>query len=161
MSGVGFRPQLDDQEPIDVGIVIALQEEFDELFKDIQMRCRAVSDGQTGRAWYLFEHFSQGTQGNYSCVATFVGDMGLVPASLVTQSLINRWQPRLLVMPGIAAALSKDVLVGDVVVANQVDAYLENAKAVAARNQSGFAFEMSGEVYRTNSPLFRGAQNFL
>ncbi len=86
--------------------------------------------------------------------------MGAVKASLTTQRLISQWEPRTLVMIGIAAALSKDVRIGDIVIASQVDAYLENSKAVPGTDGEGYVFTLSGEVYRSSSALLHDIQNF-
>src|SRR5579859_7416208 len=160
MSDVGFRPQLDDQLPVDVGIVIALKEEFTEFRKDIRTRMKPVADEATGGTWYRFEHMSLGAQGNYSCVATFVGEMGSDSTGLVTQGLISRWKPRALVMLGIAASLDDDVLIGDVVVASVVDAYLANAKTAPPDDTSSYPFLRSGEVYRCSSDILQKVRNF-
>src|SRR5205807_1781382 len=70
------------------------------------------------------------------------------------------WEPRTLVMIGIAAALSKDVRIGDVAIATQVDAYLENSKAVPGTGGEGYEFTLSGEVYRSISDLPNIIRNF-
>src|SRR5260221_13828588 len=106
---------------MDVGIVIALREEFTEIYKEIKNRCKPLQDAETGRYYYLFEHAGAKTNHKYKCVATFVGEMGSIKAGLLTQQLLNQWEPRTLVMLGIAASLSKDAQLGDVIIASQVD----------------------------------------
>ncbi len=114
---------------MDVGIVIALKEEFTEFFNEIKTRYKSLRDEESGRYYYQFEYTNVDLNQHYQCMTTFVGEMGAVKAGLLTQRLISQWKPRTLVMLGIAAALSKDVHIGDVVIASQVDAYMENAKA--------------------------------
>ncbi len=145
---------------MDVGIVIALREEFAEFYNEIKTRCKAFRDEETGRYYYQFEHTSMDSKDQYRCIATFAGEIGLVKASLITQRLISQWRPRTLVMLGIAAALSKDVRIGDVVIASQVDAYLENSKAIPATGRDGYVFSFSGEVYRSSSDLLNTIRNF-
>jgi nucleoside phosphorylase len=145
---------------MDVGIVIALREEFIEFHNEIKTRSKALRDEATGRYYYQFEHISADSNHRYRCIATFVGEMGAVKASLTTQRLISQWEPRTLVMIGIAAALSKDVRIGDVVIATQVDAYLENAKAGPGTGGEGYEFTLSGEVYRSTSDLLNTIRNF-
>jgi nucleoside phosphorylase len=151
---------LSTPSPVDVGIVIALREEFTEFYKEIKDQCQPLQDAETGRYYYHFEHASANANYKYQCVATFAGDMGSVKAGLLTQRLISQWKPRTLVMLGIAAALSKDVQLGDVIVASQVDAYLENSKAVPASDRNGYVFTFGGEVYRSSSDLLNAARNF-
>lgn len=157
---------MDKNEPfyapslIDVGIVIALKEEFKEFHNEIKTRCQPLLDKDTGRYDYLFEHISADLNHQYHCVVTFVGEMGSVKASLVTQRLISQRKPSTLVMLGIAAALSNDVRIGDVVIASQVDAYLENSKAIPTTGGKEFEFTLSGEVYRSSSDLLNSVRNF-
>lgn len=145
---------------MDVGIVIALKEEFTEFFNEIKTRSKSLRDEETGRYYYQFEYTNVDSNQQYQCIATFAGEMGSVKAGLITQRLISQWKPRTLVMLGIAAALSKDVHIGDVVIASQVDAYLENSKAISATNRDGYEFTFSGEVYRSSSDLLHAVRNF-
>jgi nucleoside phosphorylase len=157
-EGVNKSPRVPSS--VDVGVIIALKEEFTEFYNEIKGRCKPLHDEETGRYYYQFEHTSADSNHGYRCIATFVGEMGAVKASLTTQRLISQWEPRTLVMLGIAAALSKDVHIGDVVVASQVDGYLENAKAVPATGGAEYVFTLSGEVYRSSSDLLHAVRNF-
>ncbi len=142
--------------PIDIGILIALPEEFAEFHNQISERCEIACDNDTRSYYYRFEHFvSDGV--TYNCVATLVGDMGPTQTGLATQRLAHLYHPDTFVMLGIAAGISNDVRLGDVVVASQVEAYLENSKAVG---EEEFSFETSGEVYRTTAALVTFSQNF-
>ncbi len=145
---------------MDVGIVIALKEEFTEFFNEIKTRYKSLRDEESGRYYYQFEYTNVDLNQHYQCMTTFVGEMGAVKAGLLTQRLISQWKPRTLVMLGIAAALSKDVHIGDVVIASQVDAYMENAKAIPAKGRNRYVFEFSGEVYRSSSDLLHAVRNF-
>lgn len=142
---------------IDVGIVIALREEFIELHDQIADKCESVRDSATGNYYYLFDYQCANRETCYRCVATFAGSMGPTKAGLITQRLVNEYKPNTLVMLGIAAGLSGDVKLGDVVVATVVDAYMENSKA---EGQDEFSFALSGEVYRPSGDLVNFAQNF-
>ncbi len=145
---------------VDIGIVIALKEEFNVLYEQIASQCAAIRDQETGNYVYQFNHVGPDDEASYRCIVTFVGQMGSLKAGLMTQKLLHDWKPRTLVMLGIAAALDSEVKPGDVVIASQVDAYLENAKAVRAPGKQRFALQPAGEVYRASSPLLRAAQNF-
>lgn len=149
-----------DTSPVDVGIVIALKEEFTELYKQIENQCVPIPNPETGGYSYLFERAGADGKYKYRCIVIFAGEMGPVKAGLMTQRLIYEWQPRTLVMLGIAAALSDDVQLGDVVVASQVDAYLENSKAIRATDHEGYVFVLSGEVYRSSVDLLNFTRHF-
>jgi nucleoside phosphorylase len=140
--------------------VIALEEEFSELFNEIKHRYQSFPDGDTGRQHYLFEQSSEDGSYLYRCVATFVGEMGSMLSGLVTHRLIERWQPETLVMLGIAAAMNKDVYIGDVVVAKQIDSYFDSSKAIPDLDPNKFTFAFSGEVYRSSSDLLNATRNF-
>jgi nucleoside phosphorylase len=160
-----LKSQESDEPPrtassIDVGIVIALKEEFAEFYNEIKTQCKPLRDEESGRYYYQFEYTNVDLNQHYQCLATFVGEMGAVKAGLLTQRLISQWRPRTLVMLGIAAALSKDVHIGDVVIASQVDAYMENSKAIPATGRNRYVFAFSGEVYRSSSDLLHAVRNF-
>ncbi len=86
--------------------------------------------------------------------------MGATKTALVTEKLISKWKPDTLVLLGIAGSLDNDVMLGDIVVADQIDMYLENAKAVPAETGEGYAFQLSGEVYRGSHGLCVAANHF-
>jgi nucleoside phosphorylase len=86
--------------------------------------------------------------------------MGQTKASLLTEGLIARWQPRTLVVIGLAGGIGGEVLVGDVVVGTQVDAYLENSKAIPGNGPQEFTFQVAGEVYRPSADLIQAARHF-
>ena len=56
--------------------------------------------------------------------------MGEQRAGRVTQRLLQQFTPATVVVLGIAAGISKDVKLGDVVVADQVESYLQQSKIV-------------------------------
>lgn len=134
---------------IDVAIVIPLQEEFDVLHEIIKNDCKPEKHADTSAYDYVF---SWPKSIGYRCVATFVGDMGETQASLRTQQIQTKWNPKTVVVLGIAAGISNDVKVGDVVVGTIINSYLQNAKAVP-KGATSYSFEFSGEVYRSSSDL--------
>jgi nucleoside phosphorylase len=165
-----FRASLLHEKPkvlrrnVDVGIIIALKEEFRELYVQLPNNCQFTQDGETGCLFYTFERGGSNRQRPYLCVATLAGQMGHTRSALVTETLIRLWNPQTIVNIGIAAGISTDVLLGDVVVATQVDSYLERSKAVPEPRKltpktKNFTFDLSGEVYRASSDLVRTVQN--
>lgn len=138
---------------VDVAIVIALKEEFRELFEVVKSRCTHVEEG--GRHYYHFNTSGPIAEGQYRCMATLVGDMGPSKAGIVTEKTIERWRPATAVMIGIAAGIHEDVRVGDVVVASQVDNYLDSAKAVGDGR-----FELAGDGYQADHALLDRVRNF-
>lgn len=151
--------QVDDTRPVDVGIVIALKEEFTILHGEIKGSCVPIKDPKTSDYDYLFERQSEAGY-PYRCVTTFGGEMGERKAALVTQRLISRWEPMTVVVLGIAAGIDGDVRIGDVVVATQIESYLEDSKAVAGEGKNDYTLTLAGKVYRATEHLIKEIRNF-
>lgn len=148
-----------DFENADVGIVIALPEEFRIFHQEIKDRYISPRDKETGDYYYLFAHLSLHQPQPYRCVAIITG-MGPNAATLSTQRLIQKWKPKTLVMLGIAGSFDGAAMLGDVVVANQIDSYLEHARAESTSDNTSFEFRFGGEVYRSSPDLIRFAEHF-
>lgn len=152
------RPVPLGQKPdagIDIGIVVALEEEFAILCDILSLApCK-----REGKQYYCFQYSGQ-HQRSYQGVATFVGDMGPTDTSVVVQELVTEWQPQTIIMLGIAGALDRDIKLGDVVVATVVDNYLANAKATSTSTDEGFAFHLSGDPYRCSHELIEQVRHF-
>jgi nucleoside phosphorylase len=143
----------------ELGIILALKEEFTELFQEIKGP-RQVHQGSDGNYYYVFEYTSKRSNRRWRCVATFIGEMGPVRASLATRQFVNDMKPRILILLGIAGAFNSALRLGDVVVADQVDAYLENSKAMDEEATDAYGFGLAGQVYRGSVDLLRFARNF-
>lgn len=137
---------------IDIGIIIALREEFRELYSQLPSP-QAIADPETGVTDYLFQW---GSTNPYQCAATFIGDMGTDKAALATDRFNKRRQPKTIVMLGIAGGIDKDVKLGDVVVATSVNNYLSKGKAVPGAGES-FTFSPGGDPYRCSYELVQSA----
>ena len=122
--GMNDKPAIEGfvaDKPVDLGIMVALNEEFAVLYPEIAS-AKVVKCEKTGVSDYLFR------LGHYNCAATFVGEMGPEEAALATDRFINRQNPTTVVMLGIAAGIDDDVKLGDVVVAKHIGRYLARAK---------------------------------
>jgi hypothetical protein len=65
------------------------------------------------------------------------------------------------VLVGLAGSLKSDILLGDVVIATHVDAYLQAAKAVPDQERDdAFEFAPAGEVWRAPFSLLQFTRNF-
>jgi nucleoside phosphorylase len=159
-SAAPLRQESSSANKVDVGIVVALEEEFRELVGQLAAPPRPALDEDTGRSFYLFERPSGDPKRPYRCVATFIGEMGHPKAALVTEKLVSSWAPATVAMLGIAGGIDKDVSVGDAVVAAVVDSYAERAKAVAGKGRRGFNLEFAGEVYRCSPDLINKLRHF-
>ena len=135
-------------EPADVGVMIALREEVDELFDQICKGLLLADDG-----YYLFERPAGDGRPPCRCVATFIGEIDDAKCTLHTERMLERWRPSTVVMLGIAGGLHKDVKAGDVVAATQVDSYIASARAVPAGDGGTFEFCFGGQVYHSTNEL--------
>jgi nucleoside phosphorylase len=144
------------QPGLDLGVVIALPEEFREFLALLAVQPSAERDPETGQLNYTFEH--PGTR--HRCVATLIGEMNPGPAALQTERLLTRWSPRTLVMLGIAAGIHADVRVGDVVIASQVDNYLDSSKAQPGSTPETFEFSLGGTAYQADFDFLTQVRNF-
>lgn len=140
----------------DVGIVVPLKEEFRVFFERINGRCTDVVDG--GRTYYVFEAPTVGGGASYRCVVTVMGDMAPTRAGIVAEKLLGKWQPELIVMLGIAGGIHKDVRVGDVIVATQVDNYVEGAKV--SDDEKTIKFERTHDSFKSDGGVVDRARNF-
>jgi nucleoside phosphorylase len=139
----------------DVGIVIALKEEFAQIFPKIS--CEHVFRKNVSQHYYIFERSTR--NGKYRCVVTFIGGMGLSKAAIVGDRLIQEFSPHTVVNIGIAGAMDDEVMVGDVVVAEQSEDYLASSKAVRRRRGRTFDFALSGDPYKTTDAFVKHADN--
>jgi nucleoside phosphorylase len=145
-----------DPHRCDCGLIVALQEEFKVIFPRIN--ARAVYDKEVEHFFYLFDYVSAAGC-TYRCVATFIGGMGPVKAALSTDRLVRSYSPLVVINLGIAGSVDSDLLLGDVVVAEQADDYLYQAKAVPATNGNTFEFRLNGDPYKTTRALIEHARN--
>ncbi|HEX8339753.1 MAG TPA: hypothetical protein VF624_02485 [Tepidisphaeraceae bacterium] len=157
-AAMSVNPEDAEANRADVGIVVALREEFSELHIQVPNwePCPVLESGGFD---YLFNQESSVPDRPYRCVVTFVGEMTHTPSAMETQRLLRTWRPRSIVNLGIAGSLDADCLLGDVVVGSVVDDYLARAKAIGTADDAGWQFELSGEPYRPSAALSRFASH--
>lgn len=136
---------------VDIGIVIALQEEFREL--------AALCGSLTPERDELLTAY-RFTRGSYQLVATFVGDMGEAHAARVTERVMSLFRPISVIVVGIAAGVHDDLKVGDVYVPAQAVQYMQDAKAVQKRGKkSDFSIVPGAPAYRADHALLDAVRN--
>ena len=105
----------DDDGTIDVAVMVALKEEFRDLFPWLTNAVPVESEG------HQYYRARCGLDNSYAIISSFIGEMGPSPAAVASSRLLQRWQPRYIVLLGLAGSVAKEVDLGDVVVATQVD----------------------------------------
>lgn len=140
---------------LDIGIVIALKEEFGEFFPHIA--ASPEYNDEINQYWYLFER-ADNKGHNYRCVVTFMEDMTPAKSAVIAERLMSQFRPSTIVNIGIAGSMDDEVLLGDVVVADQADDYLYEAKALSGRRRN-FEFSLKGDPYKSSSAYVRHVTN--
>jgi nucleoside phosphorylase len=140
----------------DVGIVVALKEEFRVVFDRFERRHTHVEDG--GRSYYIFDVPTTAASRPYRCVATLVGDMGTNRTGVIVEKMLGRWDPSVVAIVGIAGGIHDDVRLGDVIIASEVNNYLEGAKAADLADRT--EFRRAGDSFKTNHALLERIRNF-
>lgn len=144
----------DAEAACDVAVVVALKEEFRILFERFRERHTHVVDGD--RAYYVFDVPTQAGARSYRCVAVMVGEMGTNRTGVIVEKVLGRWSPSAVVLVGIAGGIHGDVRLGDVIVASEVNNYLEGAKVGGA---SGSAFQRGSDSFKTSNALLDRVRN--
>ena len=143
-----------DAQPIDIGIVIPLKEEFD-VFQEIFPIDKPAR--KNGRYYYPVRS-EENDHPRRSCVATMIGEMGPTKAAVVTSELLRFYRPKVIVMLGIAGSVSTDLLLGDIVVARGIDDYAASAKA--EETEGGFRIMAGGPIFTPSRSIVELAKNF-
>lgn len=134
----------------DIGIIIALKEEFREFHEWFRSEITPVQDEETKCHYYEFKRNTE--KGAYSCVATLSGEAGETRAGRVAVRMIAKYKPITVVVLGIAAGINEDIRLCDLVVATHVQSFLENSKAIS-NGKSSFELQLSGKPHETSHVL--------
>jgi len=102
----------------DVAVVTALPMELEAFLRHGGPWTRIESERHSIRTYH--QHT---TRNGVSVAAVCASGMGQLNAALVTRDIIAEWNPKKLFLVGIAAGLSDDVGLGDVVVSDQIVDY--------------------------------------
>ena len=136
-------------EHVKFGFVIALSEEF-QAFLRVMGEYSVERDPETGMRSYLFT-LSEGTTLKHRCVAVLVGRMGHTAIAQTVERIVGYYGVEVVISIGIAGGTSSDVGVGDIVVASQVNCYLENGKAT--NGHPTFELNLGGQSLQTTHHL--------
>jgi len=136
------------QSSATVGLVIPLREELKNI-KDLMGDCTPVPDEEHGTLFYEFRLQSLDPTRPFSCVAVVSG-MGTERAGIMTERLINKYQPSAVVNVGIAAGIDEDVKLCDVIVAAQVDNYAAFSKALPGTKKGTMEFTLAGDPFKAD-----------
>ena len=147
------------EESIDIGIVIALKEEFRVLHSRIEADVKTWKGPITNEVFYLFEIVdNEGTP--YRCAAVFAGEKGNLESALITDHLKLYFDPKTVVNIGIAASVDDDLSLADVIVADQINLYMYSTAANASETGDGFEFQLGQRVFQISDIHRQMINNF-
>lgn len=141
LKGVSMR------ESVDIALIVALEEEFSILQQHFGAIWQPELCARTNEHFYRFLYTGRSKETSYTCVAALVGRMGQNEAASVMRRVVDLYSPQCIVNLGIAGAL-KDTRLCDIVIAEVVDNYLDNAKATRSELSDGISFQLAGEPFR-------------
>lgn len=141
----------------DFVIITALEEERDAVLSKLPGYRKLAPARDDIRVYYTAAmpvKFSDNTQGEYSVVVTTLLGMGRVQAADAAKAAIYRWQPRYVLMVGIAGGIAEArVKVGDILISNQIVDY-ELQKLTTSGAQ------IRWEVHRADPRLLSAVSDF-
>ena len=140
-------------ETVDIAIVTILPEEYEAVRKQLgkSRRDPGTEEQPNQYAWMLGE-IAHAEGGHYRVVLAMAASPGNTSSSLATSKTIARWQPRYVLLVGIAGGMVRENLaLGDVVISSIIRAY-EYGKVHEGRFEPRPDFQ-----YRVDGSLLRNA----
>lgn len=141
--------------PVDFLIITPLEEERDALLNKLPNPKKL--DPLTDDIYVYFESNLPlvSSNGSYRIMVMPLLGMGRVQAATATNDAIRRWNPRYVILVGIAGGVAANkVKLGDVLVPNEIVDY-------ELQKQSATAVDIRWKVYNVSPRLLAAAQNFL
>ena len=133
---------------IDVAVLTALPMELQAFLRHGGPWSKIESNRCPGRIYYQYT-----TDSGLSVIAACALGMGQINAAMAARDLVDEWNPKALVLIGIAGGLGKEVQLGDIVVSDQIVDY-ELGKVTPAGGTPRWS------VYRSDPALLGKLLNF-
>lgn len=110
---------------VDVAIITVLPEEYHAVLRKLEnVRHVIEPDGRANvYVWATGEIRSDDPETRHRLVVAMVGEAGEVSGALATKMTIDRWNPRDVLLVGIAGGVHDSVELGDIVVSRQIWGY--------------------------------------
>lgn len=151
----------------DVGVIIALPEEFNLFLKYIQDFGKEIL-GYTPKPvqfWsddLAFWTFDLKNDSNIiQVVAHLVGEMGTEYTGIATNILIEKWKIPFIVNIGVTGSFSDELKVGSVLVPTQITHYTANWKAKDSHDSQSTEFLLGTRAFATNRLTLNQFSNYL
>jgi len=144
-------------ETTDFLIITALREELRELLNYLPEHAKvdpAVDDITTYYSAKLSASFPSGDSAKYNIIACCLLSMGRTEAAAVTSLAVQKWNPRFVLLVGIAGGISDaGVSLGDILISDQIVDY-------ELQKQERSYDSIRYSVHRTDPRLLGAAMNF-
>jgi Flp pilus assembly protein TadD/nucleoside phosphorylase len=138
--------------PVDVVVITALEEERDAFLSKIRAR-KLDKEAEDVHTYYgSIVRTRRRDRSEYQLIVTCLLNMGPINAAAQAVAIVNRWQPRFVLLVGIACGIRGEVNHGDVLVASQVADY------TLGKQQSG-SREIRWEVFPCGASLLDSSNN--
>lgn len=137
---------------IDFAIITALPIEREAVVRRLE-NCRKQQFDDEPLTFYTGTLEIPSEANPYTVVVTQLLEMGISDAAIATTRVIGRWQPRNVIMVGIAGGVQGKAALGDVLV-SQYAYYYEPGKATAD------GFESRGRQFNSDLMLYGRAQHY-
>lgn len=141
-----------DSESVDFAIVVALKKEFEALLHYFPELKRIESTEEDTRSYYSASVKAAGGI-QYRIIVTLLPSIGNLDAAHATADLINRWNPRYILVAGIAGGLRRDAQNFGDIIASESIVYYEPGKV------SGALIEPRNRQFLADRTLLDGLLN--
>lgn len=139
---------------VDFMIITALEEERSAVLALLAGHRQLERDGRAPHTYYEAQVRSRRADGAvYRVLVTSLAGMGPIQAAAQAVAVVHRWQPRHVLMVGIAGGAGSGVGLGDVLVASQIADYTVGKQTPEQR-------QVRWEVHRADADLLDAANNF-
>jgi len=135
----------------DILLVIPLNDEFRVIKDNSKINYKESYEGL-----YFFHLKVQELED--TIVSIVLGTSGPTSTSQIIERALRYWTPKMIILIGIAGAISDDLKLGDIVIANEVDEYLADSAAESTGNS--FEIKLSGKHWRLSEPMINSLRNF-
>jgi nucleoside phosphorylase len=132
---------------VDVAIITVIQPELFAVLDALKVAPLSREKTAQGTVYFPCSLRSQLTGRDYQIVVTCIGAAGNYDSSAAAAELIAKYQPRLILLTGIAAGIRGKVRIGEVVISERVVAY-EPVALVAAGDGHSSRTEQRPEIDR-------------
>lgn len=145
-----------EPEQVDIAIITIIDEEHDAIRPFLEdLSLAKEKNGQPNLySWEYGIIKSPRYELPYTVALAFAGGAGNISGTLVTLKTISRWQPKYVILLGVAGGLPINELnLGDIVISSLIHGY-EYGKI-----EEKFT-PRTDQTFRTNAPLYRNAITF-